>query len=141
MELVRILTLNHYEEKDKRFSSLAFRNSSNNWGSGISVICVNCANEQSLGICEHIRRKYPKHTNPPIYWKFSATLLPASCRLELDNSYGDECHYNIFGLSDKEAKSIFSNNKLGNLYFCDRDNSISKTEIELTSLIDSKDII
>src|SRR5580692_2098123 len=111
MELVRILTLNHYEERLKKFTSLSFKNSSTNKGSGISVLCVKCTLEQSSGICEHIKRKYDKHTTPPIYWKFSASLLPTDCRIELDKSQGDECHYNIFGLTDKEAKSIFVNNK------------------------------
>lgn len=135
MDYFRILSLYHYERRDKRFNSLAFKNSSRN--GGISVISCECANRISGGVCIHIRENFPKHTNPPIYFKFSENVLPVGCQFDLDDSQGDICHYNLTGLSDKKAKDVFKDNREGNLFFCHEDEHVNKTELELSTMIDA----
>jgi hypothetical protein len=67
--------------------------------------------------------------------------LPLEANLVLDKSNGDECHYNLVGLSDKTAKKFFYANKNNSFAIC-IDNEVQiKTEEELTELINSGDVI
>jgi hypothetical protein len=60
---------------------------------------------------EHIQRYYIGFTPnalPPIFWEFEASILPSGCELEQETSEsGDDCHYNIVKLSEKDAKRFF----------------------------------
>jgi hypothetical protein len=44
--------------------------------------------------------------------------LPSSHKLEVDNSNGDECHYNIRNVEDDEAEDFFIANHNGSLMSC-----------------------
>ena len=135
MEYARILTLYHYDSNRKRFNSLAFKNSSPKLGGGISVNCIECANKSSGSICEHIRLKFPKRTNPAIFWKFKREILP-TCRIELDDSNGDECHYNIFDISNSDAESIFKKYSNDSLFICLEHGAENKSAEEISKMID-----
>lgn len=48
-------------------------------------------------------------SQPPIvYWRFESNILPDGHTLEAEvSTTGDECHYNIGGLTDRDAKNFF----------------------------------
>lgn len=118
MEIARILSPNHFDQNLSRFSSLAFRNSSGPRG-GISVFDRDCSKQNTGSSCNHIESYYQKISfQPPIFWKFSSDQLPNHPKLELDDSNGDPCHYNIFGLTDKEAKRFFQGEGNGEYFIC-----------------------
>ena len=102
MEYIRILSLHHFDRKRRKFTSLAFKNSSN---SGISVVSRECIRESGNRICPHIYRFYGRiASDPAIFWIFPFNELPDKCSLEPSLSdTGDECHYNLEGLTNSEA--------------------------------------
>ena len=109
MRLIRILNVKHYDPRKKRFTSVAFKPSTNG---GISVFNKECVLEQKRTICSHIREYYPPPTSndPPVFWEFEEQILPDECELEQQTSKsGDCCHYNINKLSDKKARKLFVN--------------------------------
>ena len=107
MELIRILHVNHFDGRRKRFTSLAFKNSSDN--GGISAFDKQCAIDAGNTACQHIRRFYEQIVDePPIFWEFSPESLFTNVTLEQqDSDTGDVCHYNIKNLTDKNAKKVF----------------------------------
>lgn len=118
MEIIRVLSPKHFDKNLSRFSSLAFRNSTGPRG-GISVFEEECARKRSGDPCQHIDSHYWGISyQPPVFWKFSKDQLPANTSLELDDSHGDPCHYNVFGLKDKEAKRFFQTEGIGSYFIC-----------------------
>lgn len=109
MEIIRILNIEkHYDRRERRFTSLAFKNSSGT-NPGISVVSRECIQETSNIVCSHISRFYSAVAGEPvIFWCFIEDILPEGYRLEQENSStGDSCHYNIMGLTDAIAKRFF----------------------------------
>lgn len=106
MEYVHILALHHWESKLGRFSSQAFKPSTNG---GISVIELECIRATGEPICGHLRQFYPHVAGePPIFWIFPAEFLPNSVHFEQTLSdRGDPCHRNIQGISEKQARKLF----------------------------------
>ena len=106
MEAVRFFTKHQWDNRLGRFSSVAFRNSSNN--TGISVIDRKCAIDCNRTICAHILAYYsPPAEHPIIFWSFDKSLLPSEVVVQQSNSSsGDICHYNIIGFTDKQARSF-----------------------------------
>lgn len=110
MEYIRLLHKRHYDHHRGRFQTLVFKNTSRpRGGPGISVISVQCILDAGRTLCQHIREYYARVADePPIFWRFSPHILPSGYRLEPQESdTGDVCHYNIVGLSDKQAEDYF----------------------------------
>ncbi len=110
---VRIINLKHWYDKDQRFSSTAFKPSSSEQDSekGISIIKIQCAEQESGSVCEHIKRYYPNIAGiPTVFWYIPDSLLPTSPCIELmiDPKINDECHYNLLKISKGEAERLFS---------------------------------
>jgi hypothetical protein len=133
MDAIRLLHRRHYDYRRRRFTSVAFKNSGEN--PGISIIDCDCILNNSNSICSHIRKFYQRTAGePPIYWRFNTELLPNKIELEQENSAsGDECHYNIRGLSDREARKFFKsyNQKLNLFKTCKNGNSVELEEEDL----------
>lgn len=109
MEAVRLIAKSHWHKDKRRFVSVAFRNSSGN--SGISVFDRECAEKRSGSICQHVNRYYtPPADHTAVFWCFNTSLLPDGVQLiQSDSSSGDDCHYNIIGLSNHNASAFFKN--------------------------------
>ena len=118
MGFIRVIHHRHYDRHKRRFTSPAFKNSNDN--SGISVIDKDCALRTSPGICEHIQRFYPDVAGtPPIFWEFHPEILPENCRLDPQKGPdGDDCHFNVVGLSEKEARAIIIKVPLSDFNIC-----------------------
>lgn len=108
MQAIRLLHIYHYDNKRRRFRSTAFQNSSSN-PPGISIISAECISRSGSAICEHIALFYsPVAGHPTIFWIFSTEILPDGHTLtQAPALTGDECHYNIHGLTDKQARDVF----------------------------------
>ena len=121
MEYIRFLHVRHFDNhpKQNRFKSLAFRNST---GGGASVVQRACIDATNITICDHIRRYYSPAIagEPPIFWIFDESILTAGHRLEQERSdTGDDCHYNIHGVSDAHYKKILKSKRLEDFLICD----------------------
>ena len=105
MEIIRLLHIRHYDRRKQRFTSPAFKN----FGNGISVIDQQCISNSGRTICEHIIAYYQSvASEPPIFWQFSSDILPQRSSIVPEvSTTGDICHYNIQGLSDKQARQFF----------------------------------
>jgi len=105
--LIRLIHGKHYDKRRKRFTSLAFKNSE---GGGISVILGDCVDASRRSICQHIRTYYPARIagEPPIYWEFPQSILPAEKCVEphIDPAITDPCHANIERVCDSQAKQL-----------------------------------
>ena len=123
--LVRLLHKNHYDFNDGRFKSLAFRPSST--GGGLSVVSNDCAVRKSGDICSHIRKFYGNTrivSDPPIFWAFLKEILQIEVRVVMeDGESGDECHCNVYGVTQQQAKQFFKafqkRHGITNFSFCD----------------------
>ena len=104
MQLIRILDARHWKDREKRYSQMAFRNSS---GGGISAICRKCVLQNKRTVCAHIRYYYLKYKEPIVYWIFLIKDLPSNYNLNQEDSPTDLCHFNIYGISNKQARQFF----------------------------------
>ena len=124
MELIRILNKRHWKYKENRYSQLAFRNST---GGGISAIWRKCILQNERTVCEHIRYYYSKYSEPIVYWIFLTQDLPNNYKLKQeDNTTGDTCHFNIYGISNRQARKFFieaQNKSKESFHICQKDNS------------------
>lgn len=110
-ELILLLSPFQYSETERRYKSLAFKNST---GGGVSVIDAKCVASKTERVCEHIEEFYPPRLSgtPAAFWKIPAGYLKDDLQLEQEDSAvdpstgrgGDDCHYNIKNMSDKECK-------------------------------------
>src|SRR5690242_20146878 len=121
MGFIRVIHHQHYDTRTKRFSSLAFKGSSD--GSGISVFDKECAIQTNGCICGHINRHYTKICgSPPIFWDIPSSTIPRECKLDWKCSVtGDECHCNILGIEDKEARAMIKGAALCEFSVCSED--------------------
>src|SRR5258708_6328817 len=112
MGYIRFVNLRYYDAKLGRFQSLAFRNSNND--GGISVVDRECSQRASPGICEHIEKFYKKVAgSPAAFWEIPPELLHEGCSFDPEPSdTGDNCHYNLMGMTDNQAKAILKNWRL-----------------------------
>jgi hypothetical protein len=122
MEYVRFLHRDHFDPRPQqnRFKSLAFKNSSN--GGGASVVQRPCVDATGLTICDHARKYYsPRVTGePPIFWIFDEAVLSTARRFEkIKTDSGDECHYNLHGVSDAELKRLLKATPLSDFMICE----------------------
>ena len=106
MQLIRIIG-NYYHKGKRRFTHRCFRN----YIDGISVINKNCIESKyKHSNCYHIGKYYETKTrgNPIVFWCFDLKILGGNVDLKYKKSKsGDECHYDIIGLSNDEAKKIY----------------------------------
>src|SRR6266568_8714955 len=107
MEAIRLVHLRHFDPKRRRFTSVAFKNSSK--GGGVSIIERECALRTSASVCHHIATFYREIAGyPAIFWLFDTEILPSSTQLDnVPSDSGDDCHYNIRGVSDDTLRDIF----------------------------------
>lgn len=105
--LIRLLSLHHFDCDRRRFTSEAFRNSSD--GSGISVFGVECADRESNGACAHISRHYRTFFNGmAVFWRIRTSELPGEVDLGWkESSTGDPRHINLKGLQRRQARRFF----------------------------------
>src|ERR1700736_1929011 len=118
MEYARLLHPNKFDARINRFTSVAFKNSSGN--SGVSVIDCECVRATGSEICDHARAYYASQTGePPIYWKFDDSILPATYRIAKKTSpSGDICHRNIHDVPDGVLRDIFVRRSLSDFLIC-----------------------
>ena len=119
MECVQLIHIRFYDWRKRRFTSLAFRNSTNG---GASVIDRACIDVSGNSVCVHIVTFYPDTVSgdPAIYWEFDTAILPNPHRLEQQTTpSGDVCHYNIHDLSDKQLKTEFRIVSVSEMSICD----------------------
>jgi hypothetical protein len=119
---IRLLPKRHYIKSANRFSSLAFRN----LNGGISIVRELCVSDSGTPLCHHLRTYYlTVDQSPHIIWIFDPEIiLSHSAKIEqVDSVTGDNCHYNILGLSDKKARKIFSDHcqSLNDVMICEDD--------------------
>ena len=100
MEYVRLLHQRHFDPRKNRFIRLAFKNIR---GSS-SIIHHECILRTSIPVCVHIRKYYTGIAgNPAIFWIFEEDRLPPGGTLEQHTTEsGDECHYNVHGITDEQ---------------------------------------
>src|SRR5258707_11816406 len=108
MECIRLLHPRRYNERERRFTSFAFRNSDSD--GTLSIIDWACIQATGRSVGEHIRHHYGKYQNvvwePPIFWKFdTAAILPVG-QIKPDNSGGDDCHRVVEGVADQTLAAI-----------------------------------
>ena len=110
MPILRIIHLRNYNSHKRRFQKTVFTNSSGD--GGISVVDILCIGE--VRSCEHIHKYYTDTAGSPIiYWQIEFNDLIQHCTPTLisiqqaTSHTGDECHYNIQGVSDKNAEKFF----------------------------------
>ena len=125
---IRILPKPHYFSGLGRFGSCAFKN----FKGAISVIRESCISDSGASICNHLKRYYISVDEPPhVMWIFQRDILPDDVRLvQRRSDSGDDCHYDIEGLSDKKAKRIFAKHchSITNLRICDNAHPRHMTE-------------
>jgi hypothetical protein len=115
---IRVIHPKHFDYNKKRFSSLAFRNSSNN---GISVFELECTEIQGRPLCEHIHAFYPNPISgdPTIFWVISEDELPIGLDfIKHPSSSGDDCHVDIVGLNDKQARNMLISKEMSDFKIC-----------------------
>lgn len=106
--LLRFFHPRHYSYALQRFKSEAIEASTD----GLSVVDETCATGCNGSACGHFAATEPTYGarisgSPPVFARIPVADLPAGCRLELDDSNGDQCHYLIVGLSKKQLKKHF----------------------------------
>jgi hypothetical protein len=118
MGFLRIIHPKHYDPDTRRFRSLAFKPSSDG---GISVVSRECIEQTGSGVCAHIAKFYRSVLGePPIFWEIPETVLPTHCQFIQDPSdTGDDCHHNLIGLSDREARRIIKQTPLDEMRICE----------------------
>jgi hypothetical protein len=108
MQYLRLLHPCHWSRRKSKFSGAAFRNFP---PPGISVIRSSCALASGHGaVCGHIAHYYENPPAPVIFWVFEEEGLPEPNTIDHEvTANGDECHYNINGLSDAASQEYFEN--------------------------------
>ena len=117
MDFIRIIHPKHYDPDRKSFSSLAFKPSSDG---GISVVSRECIEQTGSSICGHIAKFYGTVSgSPPIFWEIPAGILPPQCQfIQNPSDTGDDCHHNLIGLNDREARRIIKQTPLDEMHIC-----------------------
>jgi hypothetical protein len=137
MELILLLHISQYDANCGRFTSDSFKESSREYGGGISVVDRDCAVAKSDSICAHIRRFYSGITQePPIFWFFDSSILRGS---ELENepsTTGDLCHRNIRNFPRKEARRIFRAQDMFTFKICAPEGIRNLTSEDLQKCLD-----
>jgi hypothetical protein len=130
--LFRVINPRDFDTEKGRFSSLAFRPSSN---ACISVVECECAVAESGSICAHIRRFYSDQTEPPgIYWNVPPEDVPANCIIEeTASSTGDKCHRDIHGWPAKAVRKYFIQIAIEEMLICSEDGvrHLSQSDLEV----------
>ena len=107
MAYVRWLHPNEFLPDLGRFPSSVLRN----LGGSLSLVDCECVLASGTALCDHARIFYLQTntvSEPPIYWKFDAKLLPPCERIEaVPTKSGDLCHRNVHGIANKTLKSFF----------------------------------
>ncbi len=121
MDFFRWLHPIHFDARvgQKRFKSVAFKNSSGD--GGLSVVERICVENKSVSIEFHARKFYPTKVGPKVmFWQFDIKILPpeANANPELSDT-GDDCHYNIFGVSNARLRAVFINRALSDFSIAD----------------------
>jgi hypothetical protein len=73
------------------------------------------------GICEHAGRYYDAAITgePPIFWISDESVLGAGFRLEQQRfASGDDCHFNIHGVSDAHYKRLLKSKRIVDFLIC-----------------------
>src|SRR6266496_5008346 len=126
MEYIRLVHWRYWDKRRKNFQTLAFQNSSES--KAVSVVDKECTERDGRDICTRLNRFYAKYSPCFAVWIFDARLLPEGAEFTDERSdSGDECHRNLRGLSDSQAKSFFKRhtrpNTLKVLLYCGADGS------------------
>src|SRR6266850_2169790 len=120
MEYIRLLHHRNFDPRKNRFNRLAFKN----YGRSGSVIQHLCVQQNGTAVCAHIQKYYaPIAGSPAIFWLFSDSQLPPGGRFVQEPSKsGDECHYNIYGITDDQYAEFIKehqiNRDFAEFYIC-----------------------
>jgi hypothetical protein len=123
MLYLRLIRPNFWDARKKRFVRVAFRNSSAEYGGGISVVDRQCAEEHSGTTCAHLGNFYDKFKYPIIIWQVDSEALPAHEITPEEAAEGvDPCHRNLVGIENAAAEELFrqdqAQNQLGHFLIC-----------------------
>jgi hypothetical protein len=127
MGYVRLVHPKHWESNRGRFSDLAYKKSTDG---GLSVFDVECAEQDSGLICEHIRRYYENvGGDPAIFVVLEPADLPPAAKVARTPSKSpveiaagatnDECHHEVDGVGDKALKKALMKVSLDRFRICD----------------------
>jgi|GraSoi_2013_60cm_1033757.scaffolds.fasta_scaffold86803_1 hypothetical protein len=136
MECIRLLHPRRYNERERRFTSFAFRNSDSD--GTLSIIDWACIQATGRSVGEHIRHHYGKYQNvvwePPIFWKFdTAAILPVG-QIKPDNSGGDDCHRVVEGVADQTLAAIIESRDVrSDFSICNNGGYRTVTEAEIVA--------
>lgn len=132
-EVVRLLHPSHFSERKNRYTSLAFRPS----GGGVSVINTGCIAEKGRTICAHAEQYYSRRIrgSPTIFWRIgTAELAPGHELVQQTTDTGDECHYNIVGMSEQQCRELLHSKQVTDFEICDPNGSRKVTAEDLPPL-------
>jgi hypothetical protein len=120
MEWIRLIHIDHFDVRRQRFTSLAFKNSSD--VSGASIIGLACVDERGVEVCEHIAEFYAgTASDPAIFWVFDDAILPPDNLItQQDSPSGDKCHYNLLDVPDAALRRIIIGVPIPHMRICDR---------------------
>ncbi len=78
-------------------------------GGGISVIDKQCIFDKGYSICSHLKAFYFRDRNEaPLFFELTDIELPDGHSIEREvSTTGDECHYNIEGISWNKQEKFF----------------------------------
>ena len=117
-ECILYIPISKYEPGKGRFRSECMENSSDD--SGLSVVSLPCVSNKASNPCDHGRAYYPNIAgDAPIFFVFVPSEIFGECSLEeVPSDSGDDCHRNLKGVSDKQAKKLMQNKlPVGNVNF------------------------
>lgn len=118
MAFVRIVNLTYWDHDKQQFNHLAFSGYKR-----LSIIDADCAVESSGGVCQHIGRFYRKPAgDPACFWPVPDGTFPARCVPERrPTAEGDDCHYELPGMTRGEADAIRKRLHYADCYVCVED--------------------
>jgi hypothetical protein len=84
------------------------------------VVEHECALRVSGSVCRHVEAFYPKHKSPTIFWELPDEVIPNQCEcIQVPSDSGDDCHYDIKGLTDPQTRQISKAISIEQCSICD----------------------
>lgn len=119
MEYIRFVNpAIYYDYRLNRLNRLAFGGVEQG---GASVLDIKCIDSTGRPWCEHIAKHYGRFTartgEPPVFWKFDTTKLPAGAAVNLTKK--KTCHAAVTEVTDDQLGDLIASVDPGELMICD----------------------
>ena len=131
--IIRLMHPKHFCPVKRGYRRTAFQNSS---GGGVSCIECDCIQARGVHECEHIKQLYSERISgdPPVLWQIQAGELAAGSRLEPDSSNGDDCHRNLYDMTDTQCRNLLKSKQNSDFEICEPDGKRPATTERLLEL-------